>query len=326
MKQLIFHVAMSIIVPISESKADWHEYWNQAGQTWAEKWTRTLDHLEQFDRDDRMNALGGALRVGCNVAPGKANELRPEQREVYFRAREIALAIPGHARYYEEQIEKKRAEVLANSKKDWRELNAIQDAGGTYETEAGYINYSETAFRILGHLPSAETVAVLGRYLNDPEGRDGKTLLGFPTDRDDCEVTPNAAQAAAAIRKLGIEHPPFRDEKTLESYGAATEEIDAWRDWWNEVKAGKRSYRFAGDPTEYGPEGPVSAAKLKSIELNQRRDRERSSGGRPTAVDASEPGAGNSHTGTVIILLSVAALVAAVAYKFLRRRHGSEAG
>ncbi len=289
--------------------------------TWFERRMHDLEDALAIDNtQDKIRALGSFMSIASHGG------MDSEQTAVFSKAQAALLSIPGHARYYEEQIEKKRAEVLANSKKDWRELNAIQDAGGTYETEASYINYSETAFRTLGHLPSAETVAVLGRYLNDPEGRDGKTLLGSPTIYDDCEVTPNAAQAAAAIRKLGIEHPPFRDEKTLESYGAATEEIDAWRDWWNEVKAGKRSYRFAGDPTEYGPEGPVSAAKLKSIELNQRRDRERSSGCRLSAVDASEPGAGNSHTGTVIILLSVAALVAAVAYIYFRKRKGPSGG
>lgn len=289
---------------------------------WFERRMHDLEEaLAIADTQDKIRTLGSFMSIASHGG------MDSEQNAVFSKAQAALLSIPGHARYYEEQIEKKRAEVLANSKKDLRELNAIQDAGGTYETEASYINYcTDTAFRTLGHLPSAETVAVLGRYLNDPEGRDGKTLLGFPTIYDDCEVTPNASQAAAAIRSLGIEHPPYPAEKSAKGYSAFPEEIDAWRDWWNEVKAGKRSYRFAGDPTEYGPEGPVSAAKLQSIERNRRRDRERSSGGRPTAVDASEPGTGNSHTGSVLILLSVAALVAAVAYKFLRKRHGSEAG
>jgi hypothetical protein len=135
-------------------------------------------------------------------------------------------------------------------------------AAGTMVEFGAYEDFHRDAFPVLGLLPSSESVAVLGHFLNDPEGRNGTTLLGCPVYKGEgLEMTVNAKAAAIAIRKLGIENPPFSTVGVRDNYSARDEEIDAWKDWWNEVKTGKRTYRFIGSDIDYGPDGPVAGDK-----------------------------------------------------------------
>jgi len=62
---------------------------------------------------------------------------------------------------------------------------------------------------------------------------------------------------------IGIDKPPVVHSPT-----SPWESVDAWKDWWNEVKAGKRTYRFKGSPIEYGPDGPVAAQAVTRPERN----------------------------------------------------------
>ena len=69
-------------------------------------------------------------------------------------------------------------EVLANAKKSEQEIMKMQDEGLEFADPFAYELFCVNAFRTLAYLPSAECVAILGLHLNDPFGRDGKTLLG----------------------------------------------------------------------------------------------------------------------------------------------------
>jgi hypothetical protein len=246
---------------------------------------------------------------------------------------------PGKQLIYKEwtRIEAMRAEVLASAGKSRvkseEELRAMQDRDESEASEWTYISYCErTAFPTLALLPSAETVAVLGRFLEDPQGRDGKTLLGSPMNGPDQDYSPRkttAECAAIAIRKLGIEHPPARPPAIQNGQWAPPEEIDAWKDWWHEVKAGQRTYRFAGSPTEYGPDGPVSAEKLQAIERDRKRDDARAAGrdgpaaGGAASATGAEPDGKPSRIPAVLIVAVLA--IAAALWYFLRVRHSRPA-
>ena len=74
-----------------------------------------------------------------------------------------------------------------------------------------YESFREKAFLALGLLPSWETVAVLGHFLNDPEGLDGKRLSGGSRFGSDYQGFPaNAEASALALSKLGIANAPFQ--------------------------------------------------------------------------------------------------------------------
>jgi hypothetical protein len=239
------------------------------------------------------------LSTGMNVERG--------ERPVFHAAQRALLAIPGHANYYQEKIESLRSEVLENAAKPTAEIEAIRAAGREVVDYNTYANACGTAFPVLGLLPSSETVAVLGHYLNDPEGRDGKTLLGDSRYRGDVYPYPaNAEEAAAAIGKLGIENPPWVKPKSI-SEGDTDREVNAWKDWWNEVKGGQRTYRFKGSSIEYGADGPVASKKREMIERPQKRSSE---------TDSYQ----KDKTGfTVAIIAAVSVLLILVLWSTMRR-------
>jgi len=228
-------------------------------------------------------------------------------RPVFHAAQEALLSIPGHAKYYQDKIDKMRTELLENSKRTREEIIQMHAHGKKVLDQPEYLSDTEVAIRTLKFMPSAETVSVLGYFLNDPVGRDGKTLLGRPSARsgDSPPALSNAQLATDVIRDLGIEHPPFRDPKGV----ITSEEIDSWKDWWNQVKEGKRTYRFIGSKIEYGPDGPAAKEVIQRSERNQKRDEEREIGHKKSTT-APESG---SVAGVAAKPLSIAGILAACA-------------
>lgn len=268
---------------------------------------------------DRIAALGEFMSIGSHGA------MDDQRRDVFQKAQSAILAIPGHAKYYQEKIEAMREEVLVNSKKSEAEITKIQDEGVEIMDVWAYEAYCVNAFRTLAHIPSSECVAVLGFYLNDPVGRDGKTLLGDKRSNPGDDFDPraiNSEGAAIAIRKLGIEHPPFKlyDDGGLSR--VRDQEVDAWKDWWNEVKEGKRTYRFIGSPIEYGPDGPASIEVILRAQRNMKRDEERSAGHKK-ATPVSDPVTvvtRISKPSSITGLVAALALISAAVWYFLRGR------
>ena len=247
--------------------------------------------------------------------------------DVFNYAQEQMLAIPGHATYYQEKIEEMRANVFADAKKTEDEILKMQDEGKEPTDEKSFERYYVDCMRTLAFMPSPETVSVLGFYLNDPSGSDGKTLLGNPKTKpgDDFEPTPsNANLAALAIRNLGIEKMPFKaSEQSLKGRWAVDEEVTAGKDWWNEVKAGKRTYRFIGSEIEYGPDGPATPEQLQKIERNRRRDEAHTAGTRRPGIaeaDNFEAAPKAKSIGSLVAKLGSALLLAGAALYFFRKK------
>jgi hypothetical protein len=186
-----------------------------------------------------------------------------------------------------------------------------------------YDEVREKAFVILGQLPSPESVAVLGHFLEDPEGRDGEDLLGNPIHigSDMSPPAPNCGKAYFALGKLGIEHPPIPPTK-YEDVVLNQERADAWKQWWSEIKSGKRTYRFIGSDIDYGPDGPATKEQLERIAKNQRRE-DRTSGNRGSAPAASEDKGTSVQThssSTYLVIGAVATLLASFAWYFRKTR------
>jgi hypothetical protein len=213
-----------------------------------------------------------------------------------------------------------RTQVLENSKKSPSELVKMQDAGIEVIDVPIYLSETERAIRALRFMPSAETVSVLGHFLNDPLGRDGKTLLDRPLKRsgDSAPALSNAHLATEIIRTLGIERPPFRDSKGM----ITPEEIDAWKDWWNEVKDGKRTYRFIGSQIEYGPDGPATLVVIQRVERDHKRDDERKAGLRKSSAvtDAGSSAESVAKPLSIAGIFAACALIGGAVWYFLRSR------
>ena len=242
-----------------------------------------------------------------------------EQKIVFQKAQTALLSIPGHAKYYQDKIDKMRDELLANAKKTQEELIKMQDAGQTVLDEPTYLSEVGLAIRTLKFMPSVETVSVLGFFLNDTVLRDGRTLLGNRLIPGDYEPhRSNAHLATEVIRQLGIEQPPFRDSK-----GTITpDEIDAWKDWWNEVKAGKRTYRFIGSDIEYGPDGPANKQAIQRNDLNRKREDERATGHNQATPNSEVSHKDNltNPSSSIAGIIAACLLVAGAIWYLLRAR------
>lgn len=251
-----------------------------------------------------MESIGGLLYVSHDHGDG-------EQKQVFSMVQSLLLSKPGHAKYYQDKIEYMRKKVLIDSKRTPQELEKMQAEKQEIIWESTYELFREISLRTLQFMPSAETVSVLGHFLDDPEGKDGKNAVGRLIDGgEDYAPRPrNAQQAAKSIRHLGIDHPPFPAPEGREREYLRDGEEDAWQNWWSQIRDGKRTYRFIGSKIEYGPDGPASKEVIQRVERDRKRDEEREAGHKKSAV-SPETG---SAAATVIKPLSIAGILAACA-------------
>ncbi len=199
----------------------------------------------------------------------------PEVDELYVRIQTTLLAIPGHAEHYRDLILKAR-------------LDYEQAKAGDNSDRASYLgtqltNIQNEGFKTMAYLPSVETVRVLGEFLTDQRGY--TELPPSPTMRQ-MEIagreTANAEFAARTLTAL-----PIVDKPPAKEWAIRIEELTPpWLAWYEQIKSGKRTFRFEGDPTEYDLNGPAEKEKLVRIERDRKRDAERALGRDRTESDA----------------------------------------
>lgn len=113
--------------------------------------------------DERIGLLGKALGVG------EKSGMSPQETEVYDRIQNILLNTPGHARHFEDAIKSQQSKLEnASIGEKWK-----------YRTD--YDRIQIESYRILGQLPSPETVGVLGGFLYDETGGVGNPAGRPPT-------------------------------------------------------------------------------------------------------------------------------------------------
>ena len=250
---------------------------------WKSERTEFLRALKNRSRDEAIPEL--YLQVYKLNNQSKS----PETSDLLEEALIALTSFNGYADYYREKLNALRSEYA----------------------KTGVLNgtaYSNAQLGIsrMRYVQTPEIVASLGAMVNDPEGRNGKTLRGdsVTVPDGDFSATVNCEVAADALFLIGIEKPPARGPLL---YATKWQQIDAWKDWWNEIAAGKRTYRFIGSPVEYGPDGPVSAKEIS------RREHDRQSSPRTGNVGTQEvtstpesPGIGSKVVAGVAIVLLAA--------------------
>ena len=233
-----------------------------------------------------------------------------ESMAVYKSAQQKLLSIPDHTKYFTDPIEeawKLNAERvrLFESQPEWRA--ALEKSEQTGEVSEGMFDllgrmwgdYPEICSKnigILGHIPSTESVWALGRYLQE-------------RNEPDIKIPPRGTGilAAESLTALISDGP-------MQIWMARGGDVTKWQKWFDEVKAGKRTFRFVGSDVDYTLDGPADAKKLERIR-NQDLS-EKHSGGRREPAMASEKQAVPSkmepffHVGLIAaILLCLAAIV-----------------
>ncbi|MCW1887210.1 hypothetical protein OKA04_20900 [Luteolibacter flavescens] len=152
----------------------------------------------------------------------------------------------------------------------------------------------------MGELQDVRVVDRLGSLLHDMEWSEDP-VEHMAKGADYGLTQPNGKLSAQALANL-VENPPLK--KDPESY--LESDIEPWRLWYEQLKAGNRTFRFKGDPQEYSLTGPVA----QSLE--------------PKSVSPPEISEGSSEsveeTRPSIWPLAFAVLLLVVAIRFASRR------
>lgn len=200
-----------------------------------------LAALEHGASDDLLLRLGRHL-VLLSGNDYRLRELQEEAAPLLTKVRDALLRTPGHAEAQERHFLSLRAEVLER-KKAWNYLYLA----------------AVDLHRALQHLPSPETVRVLGRMLEDTKGATAETY--FPNQPTDVLNVPMSAaeHAVIALHFLPIQQPPVPRNKVVEGevICGGLQHHQAWIAWWHGVKDGGRTYRFEGSPVTYNHDGVV---------------------------------------------------------------------
>lgn len=236
----------------------------------------------------------------------------PEVEDLYSTIQSSLLAIPGHATYYGDRINKAQTERRA----------AMPAAT---EGELGSANYSikDGNFRneetndlwTLRYLPSPETIKVLGTFLSD------EWVSPIPVQDD--WLWPSLARHSVEVLAVMpiVKKPTARIEDPANS-GVIMPDLKAWQQWFEQIKAGKRTFSFEGDPTEYDLNGPAPKEKLQRIERDLKRDAERMARHRKSATvsDFVSEALNLSKPSSIAGLIGSLALLTAAVWYFLRGR------
>jgi hypothetical protein len=159
----------------------------------------------------------------------------PERQATYELLQATMISIPGHAEYYEKRIRGMWDGYRSAKKTDPSTADGTKFLNGTFYD-----------FPVLRHLPSPETVRVLGDMVIETEV--------FETE----EGVPNIHLAARALQEL--HHLPLASKPVQSQDVHTDEDLETYRLWYAQIKAGNRTFRFEGDPNEYTLAGPVRSS------------------------------------------------------------------
>jgi hypothetical protein len=195
----------------------------------AALWVGVLARAASLEPNDKFDALWLGLRnMGHRMRyPGHSLAIH----QIYGEIQRNFLATPGHAEYFAAQIEKERAALKP------------EEYRGSFDNHRFWY-LRET----LQHLPSPETVKVLGHYLADD--RD----IPPPERWDDGGRTPaNSIIAMESLLCLGLRDAPYPPGRYLER----TRFLPAVRAWFAPIQSGETAFSFKGQAVEYrfNPDG-----------------------------------------------------------------------
>ncbi len=285
-KRLTF---MLFLLAVS-ARADERSEWFAERRAWIEQ-SKSAQTPESM-----LNLARIVTGVGRNL-----DQASPEAKDLFYQAKEQLLAIPGHAEFYRNRIIQAQEHLK----------NQVGEAPWS-----DYHKEIENGFQVFPHLHSPEGVRVLGELLSNawvPPGNETAPLSG--------KFIPLSVSATVTLPKFPLLDKPFKDPITQENVGTAHAD---WQLWYEQIKSGKRTFRFEGDPTEYDLNGPAAGQKLAHISRDRKRDEERQAGRDRTTVSpaATTPATASKHSKSMPVALLIAGMVLLVSlgWYFLNRR------
>jgi len=242
-------ILLFYLTALSVRSEDWHSIYNDSQRSWMERWSYLASHSDEMPPETRIEILSHLLGNENNP------NYTPEQIEVAVRITGILLDTPGHAEHFGKQIDAAFEGMFS------------LDENGERIGVPGWGHFFEVRMRnlqILEMLPSIETVRVLGEMLdNDYAPESSSEYVGPHNSLDKL--------AGASLSRLGIANAPTPPS----AHSGETEaNLPAWKQWYAEVKEGRRTFGFIGDPVDYDLRGPSKRGEVVPTERGPKRNAE----------------------------------------------------
>jgi len=187
-----------------------------------------LEELKENSTREKVLKLGDAISANYRYQIHKSGEdilLVQKIRDEFCR-------IPGHARYIAEEIK--------------REQEEVKEYGTNSGPRVGYDRQRAWHFEALRNLPSPETILVLGEFLSDDVDTP-QPLVSEGSDWGE-NARANSFFSSMTISEIGLrDSPANRDSFDIQP----EKHLASTREWWDEVKSGKRAFSFKGQKVEY---------------------------------------------------------------------------
>ncbi len=212
------------------------------------EWRKITEDRGTMSDSEYLEKLGFGLRKTSPSGPYTVGD----RAGTHHAIKNKILSIPGHAEYFGGKIKHLYGEIKQGY------------ANGKNTGEVGWSHYmteSMEAFKTLSMLPSHETVRVLGEMLSD----DWK----WPDYEKDNFYGTLDTYSLTFLSRLPIANQPTKQLKTSEDM---YEYLEDWKQWYAEIKSGRRTFRFVGDDTEYDLRGPVKRSGSVERERSARRN------------------------------------------------------
>lgn len=215
-------------------------------QLWQEK-INTSSNLSEIEKFESLQL--GLRNLGHRRTLAGHN---PAIDTLFEEIREQFLQSPSHAVYFKNKIE------------------GLRKPGET-EYAKTHVRHEERYWLIvetLPQIPSPQVVELLGEYLYDDRDTPPPML---PT-QDWIDVSANSTLAVSALGEIGLKNPPV---KKAAAY--SKEDLETWKLWWEQVKAGTRTFSFEGKDIFYrfkkeGGFESLNAADAQRINSESRVD------------------------------------------------------
>lgn len=249
----------------------------QEAKRWYDRRVSEIEEISLKPRDAALPELGAMLR---QLSRPKYRD-SGERDDILKKLQSSIYEIPGYAEWFGREIERM----------------TDKEVRGAFHHQRGW--YFET----LSHLPSPETVKVLGEQLFDERN----PFEGIATD---AAWVPSCYSAIIALHNLGLENPPVKTK-----YPDASD-LRTWQLWYEQVRAGTRTFSFKGDKTIYSLSGPVRTA----LDPGEIRSSARRSPAEESGEASSETGPGSSKIPRIVALsLAILALILAARRAFPKK-------
>jgi hypothetical protein len=163
-------------------------------------------------------------------------------------------------------------------------------------------------FDVASHLSSAQMVNALGEFLYDDRNAKPKVNWEPGMDIAPNDSASNSWLAAKALQTMGIKNPPQTD---LRGYAI----IDSWKLWFEQVKAGNRTFSFEGENIGYRLK---KDGTFETLEATAATEINRLTNNKQNSTGSNSPTTTTRRT-TWIVFASILAVLAALYYAKFRK-------